>query len=191
MLRPIFFITAAFGLVVASAPGARADMCFHYKNSGGGTLVAKGAKLPPVNTCEPLALYEREGQPPSPFTHGLEGAATGSICQDWAGATVVFHYTYDACMGPDSYFESGTCRFKLDNSGNIPTTDSTCRGTYIGGTSVGRFHNSGDAVLEPCDGNDVNWQVPNDTAGLCLSRSGFFHKDFDESGSSHQNFDQR
>jgi hypothetical protein len=185
MLRPIFFVTVAFGLVVSGAPGARADMCFHYRLSGGGTLVANGAKLPLPNTCASLALYEREGQPLNPATHGLEGSATGSICQDWAGATVVFHYTYDGCMGPDSYFESGTCRLQLKD-GNLPTTGSTCRGTYIAGTSVGRFRNSNDAVLEPCDASDVNWRVPNDSAGLCLSRSGFFHRDYDQ-----KDFDQR
>src|SRR5437667_11172654 len=118
MLRRGLPLIAAFGLVIASPPGAKADLCFHYKNSGGGTLVARGAKLPAINTCEPLALYEREGQPPSPINHGLEGAATGSICQDWAGATVIFNYAYDACMGPNSYFESGTCRLQLQN-GNL------------------------------------------------------------------------
>jgi hypothetical protein len=31
-----------------------------------------------------------------------------------------------------------------------------------------------------CDASDVNWRVPNDTAGLCLSRSGFFHKEVNQ-----------
>jgi hypothetical protein len=190
MRGKLLFVILAFGLVMASAPSARADMCFHYKNSGGGTLVAKGASLPSANTCESLALYEREGQPPSPFTRGLEGAATGSICQDWAGATVILHYSYEACMGPESYFESGTCRLQLDN-GNLPTTGSSCRGTYVGATSVGQFHNDNDAVLEPCEGNDVNWRVPNDPASLCLGRSGFFHKGSDQSRFSPEDFDQR
>jgi hypothetical protein len=179
MLRSTF-IGIACVLLTTSAP-AEADMCFHYKVSLGGTLVARGAKLPAANTCDSFALYEREGQPLNPATHGLEGAGTGSICQDVAGATVVFQYTYDGCLGPTSYFESGTCRLKLEN-GNLPTTSSTCRGTYIGGTSIGTFSNHDDAILEPCDGNDVNWQVPNDTSALCQLRSGFSHQNFEQRG---------
>ena len=71
MLRTIFFIMVAFGLILASAPDARADMCFRYQKSGGGILVAKGKFPLADNTCEPLALYEVGG--------GFEGAATGSI----------------------------------------------------------------------------------------------------------------
>jgi hypothetical protein len=57
-------------------------MCFRYLTAAtaGGTLVAKGAKLPAPNTCETLALFEK-------LQTGLEGAATGSICVDVNGAT--------------------------------------------------------------------------------------------------------
>ena len=188
MLKPIFFTFLAMALVMASAPRASADMCFHYKNSGGGTLVARGAKLPPANGCQSFALYEREGQPLSPFTHGLEGAGTGSLCQDWAGATLVFQYTYDACLGPTSYFESGTCRLQIQN-GNLPTTASSCRGTYIGGSSIGTFAHFNDGILEPCDGNDVNWRVPNDTAALCGLRTGFSHQRPDQESDTNKSME--
>ena len=103
---------------------------------------------------------------------GREGAATGSICQDWAGATVVFHYTYDACVGhPGSYFESATCRLQLNN-GNLPTTSSSCRGKVNNGDFT-------DSTLKlwSCDAdNDVSLRVPNDTAALCSIRAGFSHR---------------
>jgi hypothetical protein len=57
MLRPIFFITVAFALVVASPQNARAALCFQYTKSGGGVSVAQ-ADLPAPNTCQTLALYE-------------------------------------------------------------------------------------------------------------------------------------
>ena len=94
MLHKHLLRIAIFGLVVVSAPFAKADMCFRYTTTGGGTLVAKGGKLPATNTCEPLAFFE-EG--------GLAGAATGSICVDVNDFTVVLHYTYDGCIGPGSY----------------------------------------------------------------------------------------
>jgi hypothetical protein len=92
---------ATLGLICVNAASARADMCFRY-SSGGGTLVAKGATLPAVNTCVPLAFFENGG---------LQGAATGSICTAADGSTVIFHYTYDGCLSP--YFESGVCRLQL------------------------------------------------------------------------------
>jgi hypothetical protein len=61
MLRKGLLLVTALGLVTVSSPVARADMCFSYKKSGGGTLVAKGAKLPATNTCETLALFESGG----------------------------------------------------------------------------------------------------------------------------------
>jgi len=133
--------------------------------SGGGIAVAKGASLPKPNTCQTLALYEVGAG-------GLEGAATGSLCQDWAGATLIYHYTYDACIGhPGSYFESATCRLQLNN-GNIPTTFSSCRGKVNNG-------NFTDTTLKlwSCNADtDVSLRVPNDTAALCSIRSGFSHK---------------
>jgi hypothetical protein len=36
---------------LAYVSSARADLCFRYQTTGGGTLVARGAKLPAVNTC--------------------------------------------------------------------------------------------------------------------------------------------
>jgi hypothetical protein len=57
MRIPIFFTILALGLVVAGAPSARADICFQY-TTGGAPVVAKGAKLPAPNSCEPLALFE-------------------------------------------------------------------------------------------------------------------------------------
>jgi hypothetical protein len=101
MLCKCLPLVAALGLVAASSPGFGADICFHYLGTGGGTLVAKGAKLPAPNTCETLALFEK-------LQTGHEGAATGSICMDVNGATALFHYTYDGCTG--YYFESATCR---------------------------------------------------------------------------------
>jgi hypothetical protein len=167
MFRKGLPLIAALGLVVAGPPGARADLCFHYQKSGGGTLVAKGAKLPAPNTCETLPLFETDGgRGGAAGTKGLEGAATGSICTDVAGATVIFHYTYDGCLGPASYFESATCRLQLQN-GNLPTTFGSCRGTA---NQSGFVDDS--AILQSCD----NVQVPNDTAALCVIRPGLSHK---------------
>ncbi len=98
MLRKGLLFIAALGLVVASAPSARADICFQYQKSGGGILVAQGATtIPAVNACQPLAMYEGA-------VGGLGGAATGSICTDGTeDTTIVYHYTYDGCIG--NYFE--------------------------------------------------------------------------------------
>jgi hypothetical protein len=152
-------------IVFATARSANAaDLCFQY-GSGGGIVVAKGATLPKANTCQSLAMYEVGAG-------GREGAATGSICQDWAGATVIFHYTYDACIGhPGSYFESATCRLQLNN-GNLPTTSSSCRGKVNNGDFA-------DSTLKlwSCDAdNDVSLRVPNDTPALCSIRAGFSHR---------------
>lgn len=151
---------AAFGVTSASA----SDLCFQY-GSGGGILVARGATLPAANKCINLPLYEVGAG-------GLEGAATGSLCQDWAGATLVYHYTYDACIGtPGSYFESATCRLQLNN-GSIPSTSSSCRGKV----NNGQFSDT-TLKLWSCDADkDIALRVPNDTAALCIIRSGFSHK---------------
>jgi|SRR6266568_1003209 hypothetical protein len=159
MLRKGLLLIAALGLIIASQSGARADMCFRYQVTGGGTLVAKGAKLPAVNTCEPLAMFENGG---------LAGAATGSICRDINDFTIIFHYTYDACIGPGSYFESATCRLQIQN-GNLPTVSSSCRGTLAGGVP---FLEVNDAILEFCDGTKL--PVLGGGGGQCVG--GFSHR---------------
>jgi hypothetical protein len=112
MVRKVLLLIAALGLVYGNTPSARADMCIQYKKSGGGILVARGATLPAVNTCQPLAMYEAA-------SGGLGGAATGSICTDGTSdTTVVYQYTYDGCTG--NYFESGTCRLQLNGDGQHP-----------------------------------------------------------------------
>ncbi len=71
LLRKTLLLIASLVPAIAITPGARADICFEY-GSGGGTSVAKGAKVPPVNTCirvTPVDLGARLG------------VATGSICQ--------------------------------------------------------------------------------------------------------------
>ena len=88
-------LVAAFGFVIISTPDAKADLCFRYQNTSSGLLVARGAKLPAENTCEPLAMFE-DG--------GFLGAATGTICVSATGFTVIFQYTYDGCVA--DYFES-------------------------------------------------------------------------------------
>jgi hypothetical protein len=142
-------------MTAIAAPDARADLCFRYQTTGGGTLVARGAKLPAVNTCEPLAMFEQGG---------YGGAATGTICRDIADFTIIFQYTYDGCL--HDYFESGICRLQIQN-GNLPTVSSTCRGTLAGGAS---FHEIDDGILEVCDGIPV----PGGGGGQCLAR-GFKH----------------
>jgi hypothetical protein len=88
----ILFSAAVIGLSLANPPNARADLCFQY-GSGGGALVARDATLLKEGTCQPLALFE---------SGSLVGAANGMICRDGPGAggiTLVFYYTYDACIG--------------------------------------------------------------------------------------------
>ena len=149
--------------IVGAGPGV-ADICFQY-GSGGGIAVARGATVPEPNKCQNLAMYEVGAT-------GLEGAATGSICQDWAGATLVFHYTYDACLGnPGGYFESATCRIELKDN-KLPSTASGCRGKVNNGTFT-------DDTLKvwSCNADaDINLRVPNDIALLCLRSRGRSHK---------------
>jgi hypothetical protein len=148
----------------AATTASASDLCFQY-GTGGGIIVARGAALPEPNKCVSLTLYEVGAA-------GLEGAATGSLCQDWAGATVLYHYTYDACLGhPGSYFESATCRLQLSNGG-LPSTSSSCRGKVNNGDFT-------DTTLKlwSCDADkDISLRVPNDTPALCALRSGFSHK---------------
>lgn len=161
MLRKRLLLIATLGLVVISAPIAKADLCFSYKKTGGGILVARGATLPVTNACQPLAMYE---------AGGLIGAATGSICQDGFGdITVLFHYTYDGCAS--NYFESGTCRLQLQRDGNLPTVSSTCRITTGNGVYYLEFD---DGTLESCDGSQFALRVPNGGGAAC--RGGFSHR---------------
>ena len=158
-------IFSALALITFGAADADAtDLCFQY-GSGGGIAVARGATLPAANKCENLALYEVGAA-------GLEGAATGSICQDWAGATVIYHYTYDACLGnPGGYFESATCRLQLKD-GNLPTTAGSCRGKVNNSTFT-----DDTLKLWSCDADrDISLRVPNDLALLCLKGRGLSHK---------------
>lgn len=137
MLRNGLLYATSLGLVLIGATTAKADLCFRYAKSGGGTLVARGAQLPANNTCQPLALFE---------SGGLIGAANGMICRDGVdNRTIVFHYTYNACGG--DYFESATCRIQLDD--NNQTASSSCRGTLANGAA---FRELNDAVIETCTG---------------------------------------
>jgi len=88
MLRKGVLLTTFFLPVLASVPGARADICFQY-GTGGGVVIAIGAKVPPVNTCTPVSLIEQ-------IYGGRLGLATGSICNSEQGSsrpTLVFQYT--------------------------------------------------------------------------------------------------
>jgi hypothetical protein len=157
--KALIAATAAFLATCTTA--SYADMCFRYQKTGGGTLVAKGAKLPAVNTCEPLPMFE---------FGGLAGAATGSICRDINDFTIVFHYTYDACIGPGHYFESATCRLQIQN-GDLPTVSSTCRGTLADGSG---FFEVDDAKLEYCDG--AKFPVLGGGGGQCFAGGPIRHK---------------
>lgn len=156
MFRKGLPLIVALGLVITSAPIAKADLCFRYQNTGGGVLVARGAKLPAVNTCEPLAMFE---------AGGFGGAATGTICRDINDFTVIFQYTYDGCT--TDYFESGICRLQIQN-GSLPTVSSTCRGTLAGGA---HFFESNDGKIELCDA--AQYPVPGGGGGQCYG--GFKH----------------
>src|SRR5437763_13400515 len=125
MLRKGMLFVAALGLV-ATAPSVRADICFQY-GTGGGAAVARGATIPARNACVPLALFEAD----DPQRNGRGGALTGSLCKDWNNNTLLYHYTYDACTAPGSYFESATCSVQL-STGDLPSQSSSCRGIWIG-----------------------------------------------------------
>ncbi len=155
MLRNGLLLITSLGFVFLSVPNAKADLCFRYAKSGGGTLVALGAQLPANNSCQPLALFE---------SGGLIGAANGMICRDGVdNRTIIFHYTYNGC-GSD-YFESATCRIQLDD--NNKTASSSCRGTLANGTP---FTEINDAVIETCSG----MVVPGGGGAACSG--GFSHR---------------
>src|SRR5215204_2546669 len=130
MLRKSLLLSAILISVLTTVPGARADICFQY-GSGGGLSVAIGAKVPAANTCTPVTLVEQL----VPFTR--VGVATGSICRSEVGFSVlVLQYTYPACTGPGSYFESATCEIRLSDQSDLPTKPSdqisSCNGVYAG-----------------------------------------------------------
>jgi hypothetical protein len=154
MHHKCMMLIASLGLICVNAASASADMCFRYE-SGGGTLIAKGGKLPAANTCEPLGFFENGG---------LWGAATGSICYD-GQSSAILHYTYDGCTG--HYFESATCKFQTTR-GSLPTTFSSCRGT----ANQAAFYDE-TAKLEFCDGTPV----PSGTERACVGA--FFHPKLD------------
>lgn len=168
----ILFSAASIGLSLALAPDAKADLCFRY-GSGGGIHVARDATPPKEGTCQALALFESGGR---------IGAANGMICRDGPGAggvTLVFHYTYDACIGPGSYFESATCRLQLDNNGNLPTVSGFCRGMYSAGfgphQTLTTFLDS-TPKIEQCAGE----AVPGGGGGQCFAGRGLSRGDMDE-----------
>jgi hypothetical protein len=137
MFRNSLLFVTFLGVVFIGVPNAKADLCFRYAKSGGGTLVARGAQLPANNNCQPLALFE---------SGGLIGAANGTICRDGIdNRTIIFHYTYNGCAS--NYFESATCRIQLDDSNRA--TSSSCRGTLANGSP---FTEIDDAVIETCSG---------------------------------------
>jgi hypothetical protein len=111
MLRKTLLLIASMLPLFANT--AWADICFEY-GSGGGISVAKGASLPAVNACTRVTLVDQGGR---------AGLATGSICTAEQGSgypLLVLQYTYTACTGPGSYFESATCRIRLHDQGDLP-----------------------------------------------------------------------
>ena len=92
-------LVVSLGVVFIGVPNAKADLCFRYAKSGGGTLVARGAQLPASGNCQPLALFE---------SGGLIGAANGMICRDNTdGRTIVFHYTYNGWSYAENWVMTG------------------------------------------------------------------------------------
>ena len=136
MFRKGLTFIVALGLIGASVPSAQAHLCFRY-GTGGGTLVARGAQLPNTNECRTLSFFE---------AGGYRGAATGSICRDRNGATVMFHYVYHSCNGP-TYFETGTCRLDVQHGGGLPAIGE-CRLTA---NQTGLPNPDSTPVLESCD----------------------------------------
>jgi len=170
----ILLSRVVIGLSLANLPDAKADLCFRY--SDGGIAVAKGAKLPEPGTCQTLALYEVD-------PGGRDGAANGMICRDGPGVggkTIIFHYTYDACTGGGSYFESATCRLQLTLPGTtLPTVSSSCRGTYgeaISTPNPVTLKNFVDSTLKLDDCGGVDTTVPGE-GRACSGKSGFSHKE--------------
>jgi hypothetical protein len=131
MFRKGVVLIATLGPIFVGPYAGATDICFQY-GSGGGVAVAIGATLPAPNSCTTVPLVEQ-------FEGGRLGVATGSICVAPDEPTLVYQYTYDACTGPGGYFESATCRIKIQESslGGIaalppqPTNQvSSCNGVY-------------------------------------------------------------
>jgi hypothetical protein len=170
MIRPIFFITVSFGLLVASQQGASAALCFHYTKTDGGTSIAQ-VDIPAPNKCVTFALYEQVVN--APFT--LAGVGTGSLCTSTNSPMVIYHYTYEGCLplGSDNYFETGTCRLQLNRDLGLPTQFSFCRGALITGKpgqpgKAGNFSNTDDLVITKCDSDtNINYQVPSGQVADC------------------------
>jgi hypothetical protein len=131
MLRRNLMLTASVGLAIVSTAPARADICFEYTVSGGGVATAIGAKVPVnPNTCDRVTVVTDDG-----------GVATGSICRSQQGAggpVLVYHYVFNGCATP--YFESATCRIRLEDQGDLPSDragaftrqTSSCSGVVSG-----------------------------------------------------------
>jgi hypothetical protein len=186
MLRKNLLLVFSLGAVFVCA-GARADVCFQY--DGQAPLVAKGAKLPPPNACIPVPVVEQDFQPGQLSRVGI---ATGSLCMGDPGSgnpIVVFQYTYDACGGPGSYFESATCRIDiLSSSGggviSLPTENpgskqsSFCNGVFTGllPNQAGGLRQFTDQSLRVWDCTNSNFHVPAgnilDCNGAALGPSG-------------------
>jgi hypothetical protein len=164
MLRKGLMLMVALGLIGSGALSARADLCFHYTVSGGGTNVAKGAKIPQKNTCEPLAMFEPDG---------LMGAATGSICTAVDGQSAIYHYIYQGCTG-DPYFETGTCTIGLQN-GALPTGGSQnneCNvmsgGAPASGTTPLKAQFDSSLSVTDCAGVNTDVPIRFQTATHCV-----------------------
>lgn len=73
MFRQGLMLMAVLGLAGVNAPSASADLCFRY-GSGGGTMVARKAKLPAPDTCKTLAFFESGGKAGCGNRVGLHGS---------------------------------------------------------------------------------------------------------------------
>ena len=170
MIRKSIPLAAFLVPVFAIIPDARADLCFQY-GTGGGVSVAIGAKIPAINTCAPVTLVEQ-------VYGGRLGLATGSICRSEEGSsrpTLVFQYTYDACVGPGGYFESATCRIDLDINGEVPTKpsdqNSLCNGVYVGlqPNQSGPLKQFNDSTLKVWSCNGGPFVVPGGGSAQCFA----------------------
>ena len=134
MLHKVTLLMATAAIVSVTVAANAADVCFRYEN-GGGTLVPPGFILLDDifgnrNLCAPFNAYESA-------TAGLWGALTATGCISSNGNAFILHYSYHNLNGfypISSYFESGTCRFRI-RSLNWTLLNGFCRGTVITGTS--------------------------------------------------------
>jgi hypothetical protein len=128
MLRKSSFLALAIALASlgTTATTAKAvDLCFSYQ--GGGSIVAKGFKVPRRNRCTPFNGFQVVGG----------GGFTGVGCTSADGAQMILSYRLqDDRRGPTGYFEAGTCR--------IPV--SLTPGAGVGGCSGTAISAPGTAV---------------------------------------------